>query len=507
MIRVSSLATAGIVAMLAVSGATMTTGALAAGSVTIAINTLGAETWWPQDIAGNKYITSTIGDPLVRLVAPFSLEPAIARSWTVSPDGLSYEFVLRDDVVFHDGSKLSGTDVAFSMSPDNVQKFVGFSLIKGGNLELVTADGNRVTMKVKKAVPMMIDNYVVRISIWPKAYIERVSADGFNAKPIGAGPFKFDQHVKGQFVKMSAFDRYYGGKPKVDEVTWRVVPEAATRIAMLRAGEADATFNEIGPNTGELIKYGFKVRPYGQPLQNVLIFNNQIQKEPMKSRFDDIRVRQALVHAIDRKSIADAIYYGTAKPATVPVVGSSLPAFDAKFAPLAFDVARARRLLSEAGLTSGFEVDLHASTATRELATLLSSFWQAVGVRASIKLLDPAALSTAWFQRKVEGDGIILGAGLANGIASLVYLDPTAQVAMVADPDMQKLHAEGMAIIDTTKQDAWMKTVLSPALDRAFPVPTLLEYAEGVIGLGPKVKSWEKFDNHALGIQWLELVN
>jgi peptide/nickel transport system substrate-binding protein len=77
----------------------------AMGQSCFAINNLGAETWWPQDISQNKYVTSSLGDPLVRLVAPYALEPAIASAWSMSDDGLAYRFTLRDDALFHDGSK------------------------------------------------------------------------------------------------------------------------------------------------------------------------------------------------------------------------------------------------------------------------------------------------------------------------------------------------------------------------------------------------------------------
>ncbi len=477
--------------------------AQARGAVTIAINSLGPETWWPQDIAGNKYISSTIGDPLLRLVSPYQIEPAIASSWSVTPNGLTYEFTIRDDVFFHDGTKLTAEDVAFSLSPANVEKFVGFSAMKGGNLLGVEAKGNRVTMRLKTPVPMMIDLYIVRISIWPKAYVERVGAEGFNRRPIGAGPFRFVEHAKGQYVKMEAFDRYYGDKPKVKDLTWRVVPEPATRMAMLRAGEADVTYNELGTGTVELRKNRFRAQPYGQPTQNVLIFNSLVQRDIPKSRFEDVRIRQALALAVDRKAIGEAIYGGIAEPASLLIIGAKHPGFDKRFIPLPYDAARARKLLADAGFPQGFETELVAGTDMKDMATLLVSFWEKIGVKARLKLLDPASLRRNWYQHKLEGDGILLASALATGVASLVYLDPKAQVALNVSPELGALRDAGMTISDIPKQNDWLRSTLAPAMEKLLPAVPVLEHPEGVIGLGPKVKSWDKHDGHSLGLQWL----
>ncbi len=474
-----------------------------AQSLVFAINNLGAETWWPQDISQNKYITSNLGDPLIRLAAPYSLEPALATGWSMSEDWLSYSFPLRAGVVFHDGSPLTPDDVMFTFAPANVEKFVGFSAIKGGNLVSIEAQGSTVVMHLKSPVPALMDNYISRASIWPKAYVERFGIEGFNKRPVGAGPFRFVEHVKGQHVKLAAWERYYGDQPQVKEITFRVIPEAATRIAMLRTGEADITYNEIGATTGELKKYAMRGQPYGQPAQAALIFNSLLNPERSPGRFDDIRVRQALTLAVDRKVIADAVYFGAATPAALPVVGTRMPFYDTKFAPLPHDVARAKKLLADAGYPQGMQFDFVAATTNKDLAVLLVSFWQRVGIKANLNLLDPVSLSRAWWQRTLQGDQVMLVGGLANGMASAVYINSKSQVAMYASPATDTLFAQGMAIIDPAKQITWLHDTLLPAMNDLYPIAPVLEYQEGVLGLGPKVKSWDRFDLHSFGLQWL----
>lgn len=474
-----------------------------AQTLTFAINNLGAETWWPQDISQNKFITSSIGDPLVRLEAPYRLVPALAESWSMSADGLSHSFVLREGATFHDGTPVSPEDVAFSFAPANVERFVGFSSLKGGNLTGIDIQGRQVTMRLKTPVPPMIDNFVVRASIWPKAYVERVGAEGFNKAPVGSGPFRFVEHVKGQHVKLAAFDRYWGDKPQIEGVTFRIVPEPATRVAMLRTGEADITYNEIGPAAGELKKYGFRTLSYGQPSQTALVFNALLNPDRQPGRFDDKRVRQALLLAVDRKAIADAVYFGNATPAALPVVGQKMPFYNPRFTPLPTDVAKARQLLAEAGHGGGLSFEFLAGTNNKDLAVLLVSFWQRAGIKATLNLMDPVSLSRAWWQRTLQGDQVLLVNSLANGIASAVYINSKSQVAMYAGADTDRLFQQGNAIIDPARQEAWMRDTLLPALDEIFPIPAVLEFQEGVLGVGPKVKSWERFDLHGFGLQWL----
>jgi peptide/nickel transport system substrate-binding protein len=238
-------------------------------------------------------------------------------------------------------------------------------------------------------------------------------------------------------------------------------------------------------------------------LERVLIFTNMLRKDRRPSVFEDVRVRRALVHAVDTKALADAIYFGQAKPAALPIVASTLPYFDTKFTPLPFDLAKAKSLLAEARLPASFEPNLYAPTDSKELAVLLVSFWQQAGFKVKLNLLDPSSLSTAWYQRKLEGDHIILARLLANGMPSLVYLDPEAQVAAYSGAETAALVRQGYAILDNAQQDKWLREVFSPAINHIYPIPALLEHPEGVFGLGRRVKSWDRFDLHGMGFQWL----
>jgi ABC-type transport system substrate-binding protein len=197
------------------------------------------------------------------------------------------------------------------------------------------------------------------------------------------------------------------------------------------------------------------------------------------------------------------VYFGNAIPAALPVVGQRMPFYNPRFTPLPSDVARARQLLAEAGHGGGLVFEFLAGTNNRDLAVLLVSYWQRAGIKANLNLMDPVSLSRAWWQRTLQGDQVLLVNGLANGIASAVYLNSKSQVAMFASPATDDLYRQGTAIIDPAREEAWMRDTLLPALDEIFPIPAVLEFQEGVFGIGPKVKSWDRFDLHGFGLQWL----
>ena len=131
----------------------------------------------------------------------------------------------------------------------------------------------------------------------------------------------------------------------------KIVKEPATRVAMMRTGEVDATFNELGPNTAELTRYGFRSMKSGPPTQDLLFFNRLTRPSRVKSVFDDVRVRLALLHAIDREALARAIYHGLGEGGgNVFAVGKTMgdAYYNKDYPAHAYDPAKAKQLLAEA---------------------------------------------------------------------------------------------------------------------------------------------------------------
>ncbi len=475
------------------------------GSVTIVMTTFGKEgRWWPQGILAEKFIIGAMSDPLVTQYSPFSrVKPAVASSWKISEDGLSIDFTIREDVYFHDGTKLTPEDVSYTIAPEWIDQFDGFSRIKGGNVKSTEIKGNHFIVHLGKPVPQILNNYMVRIGIRPKAYIEKVGVKGYNKKPIGAGPFKFVKHVKGEYVKMEAVEDHYRKVPDIKELTWRLVPEPATHIALLRTGEADISY---GANVRELNKYNFRTKNFGAPLQGGLFFGRLSNKEPSKSRFEDIRVRRAMLYAIDKEKLSKLGYYGAARPAAATFMISSLiPGYNDAYKPFPYDPEKAKALLAEAGYPDGFTSNFYFSTTDKQMALLVGSDLEKVGIKTNLKAYENTTLTKMRYGRKWTDDSMFYGAIWAAGIGALFYFDQNAMLNAYSSQETHDLHNEGGAIIDIGKQIKWIHDVLSPKMYDLQPVLPLIERSEGTLGLGPRIKSWEKTDNHTFGLEFITL--
>lgn len=479
------------------------------GTVTIAIQSFGKEgDWWPQGVDYERLMIGAMSDPLVTQYSPFErVTPAIASSWTISTDGLTWDFTIRDDVYFHDGTKVTVEDVAYTIAPRWIDQFDGFSRIKRGNITSTEVKGNHFIVHLGKPVPQMLSNYLDRIGIKPKAYMEKVGVKGYNKKPIGAGPFKFVKHARGEYIKMSAVENHYRKTPAYKELIWRLVPEPATRIAMLRTGEADIIFNEVGPNTAELKKYNFKLKYFGSSAHASLAFGRLLMKERPESVYDDIRIRRALLYAVDKERLAKLGFYGEAAPA-VPtfMISSDVPGFNNKFKPYPYDPEKAKALLAEAGYPNGFKTDFLANTANKQRALLVVSDLEKIGVKSNLKIYDSSTLIKIRYGRKWEGgDPIIFETTSGIGIAMLFSLDWNAMWAYYSSEETYKLHDEGGAIVNVDDQIKWVHDVLVPKMYNLLPVLPLVEGPSGIFGLGPRIKSWEKTDNHSMGLEFITL--
>jgi len=475
---------------------------------TMAVQDFGTERWWPQTGGLASLVNQSVGDGLTRVISPWVVKPAIAASWTVSPDGLKWDFALRNDAYFADGTKVTPQDVIFTL--EGRKDFVGWSGLKA-NISTMEARGNHVIINLSNPIPQMLDNYLGWMPIRSKAHIDKVGWDGYNKIPIGAGPFKFVEHKKGEYAILEKNEKYYGQKAKVDRVVLKMVKEPATRIAMLRAGEVDATFNELGPNTAELTRYGFRSMQYGPPTQDLLFFNRLSRPSRVKSVFDDVKVRLALLHAIDREALARAIYHGLGEAGgnVFGVARSMGDAYYNKDYPAhAYDPAKAKQLLAEAGFPNGFQTEIRTYPAKKDLAQAIMSYWAQVGVQASLRLDDnEGSLMDVWYKHLEEGDfAFIHQASPTVGVPMLFAIDPNAVSCAYASPETD-LRKVGDAVVGTENQAKWTRDVFTPAMYKATGILPLAELRMGVIGLGPRIKSWPQTDYRTIGFEFVELTD
>jgi len=283
------------------------------------------------------------------------MAPCLAESWSATADGLTYEFVLRKGVRFHNGDPVTAEDVKFSF-----ERYKGASakLLKDRVAAVEIVDPHRVRFRLKRPWPDFMTFYGTPATgaawIVPKKYVEKVGDDGFKRAPVGAGPYKFSSFKPGVELVVEANEQYWRKTPSVRTLLARSVPDDSTRLAMLKRGEADIVYNFRGPLAEELRRTpGLTLKPYYLPLPFWYVFT-----EPWdpKSPWADRRVRLAANLAIDRQAINQAETLGFSR-----LTASMIPqSFEGYWpAPLyPYDSQRARQLLAEAGYPNGFDAGM-----------------------------------------------------------------------------------------------------------------------------------------------------
>jgi peptide/nickel transport system substrate-binding protein len=424
-------------------------------------------------------------DALVKPMPGGLNTPSLAESWSQSKDGLSYEFVLRKGVKFHNGDPVTAADVKFSFER---YKGSGAKLLKERVREVQIVDPGRVRFHLKEPWPDFMTFYGTSATgsgwIVPKAYVEKVGDDGFKKAPIGAGPYKFVSFNPGIELVMEAYEGYWRKTPVIKRLVYRSMPEETTRAAALKKGEVDIAYLLTGPVAEDVQRTpGFKLVA---PKESAGVFWLDLpdQWDP-KSPWHDRRVRQAASLAIDRKALNQAETLGFSFP-----TGSLIPRaleFSRFFEPDPFDPAKAKKLLAEAGFPSGFDAgDFYPWPPYNSMGEALSTYLAAVGIRSRLRIMERAALTTAWRERKLKN--IIVGITGAGGNAATrleAYVSKNGVYTAGIMPDVEDLFQRQAREMDVKKREALLHQIQQLIHERVTQIP-IYELAF-IWGVGPRV--------------------
>ncbi|WP_027364489.1 ABC transporter substrate-binding protein [Desulfotruncus alcoholivorax] len=344
-------------------------------------------------------VTINIFDTLVEY-KPENTEvrPALAKEWSVSEDGLVWTFKLRDDVKFHDGTPFNADAVVYNfnrwMKKDHplnqgeckywMYMFNGYdadsivkSVEKTGDYEV------KITLREPSA-PFIQNLAMFPFAIASPTALEKYGADFFK-HPVGTGPFKFAEWVPDDKIVLEKNNDYWGEKAKVDKVVFRSIPDNSARFMELQAGTIDM-MDGINPDDVAAAKSNENFQIILRPSMNIGYLAMNMEKEP----FDNLKVRQAISHAINKQAIIDAFFAGLAKPAKNPMP-PSLWGYNDDITDYEYDPAKAKALLAEAGYPDGFETTLWAMPVPRpymqqpqKIAEAIQADLAAVGIKAKI---------------------------------------------------------------------------------------------------------------------------
>jgi peptide/nickel transport system substrate-binding protein len=302
-----------------------------------------------------KALLNWMFNGLVRIkpgqASPDQIEPDIAESWTSSADGKEWTFKLRQGVqCHHDNGEFTAEDAAYSLQRAGNKDSSAFSSDYSAFDKVEAVDKYTVKITLKSAIPSLLGqvmNYHGGNMVCKKA-AEALGKDGFAKKPAGTGPFVFAEYVPQQYVKLVANPKYFRGEPKIREIIYRFIPSDAARDLALQAGEIDMM---IGRQEQAWVDRtnkipGLKVIAFGPAEMSVIHLNTT--QPPL----DNLKVRQAIAHAIDRAGIQQFRGVAISRQA-VSVVPSGYFGTHETAPLLPHNIAKAKQLLAEAGFPNG----------------------------------------------------------------------------------------------------------------------------------------------------------
>ena len=458
------------------------------GQMTWAVHISLAPTWFdPAETSGiitPFMVLYALHDSVLKPMPGNPLAPSLAESWSMSPDGLVYDFVLRKGVKFHNGDPVTAEDVKFSL-----ERYRGASAkpLKDSVAAVETPDPGRVRIRLKRPWPDFMTFYAGATGaswIVPKKYVEKVGDEGFKKAPVGAGPYKFVSFSPGVELVLEAFDQYWRKSPNVKRLILKSIPDEATRLAALKRGEVDIAYVIRGALAEEIRRSpGLTLKPnVGQGTFWVYFPD---QWDP-KSPWHDRRMRLAVNHAIDRQAMNLADSLGFAK-ITSSIIPSS---FEFYWQPpgYSYDPARAKQLLAEAGYPNGFDAgDYFCDAALAYVGEPVVNYLNAAGIRVKLRPIERAAFFKGFADKKYKG--LIQGASGAFGNAATrieAFIVAGGTYVYGSYGDIDGLFREQASELDPKRREATLHRIQQLIHDKVMVAPIWLNAA--LSGLGPRVE-------------------
>ena len=499
------------------------------GTLTVAVATFGNERWLPHLYVGAEDIVlKPLWENLLNRDTKGNLIPMLAERWEVLDGGRTWKFHLRKGVRFHNGSEFTAEDVKFSFASIAREGSANslapeFRQIKSMEIEgpytisirfekpFVTF-GNRVTHGLFASVAY----------IQSKKYIDTAGEDGAERQPVGTGPWKLAEHVRGDRIVYEAVENHWRAVPHFKRLVFLKVPEPATRMAMLRAGGADVI--EIGGEyVEELTKVGMRTITMPNVAAVWVILGGQW---PTKPTYDPKvpwalpdaerarKVRLALNLAVDKKAIFQRVLGGLGTPVgTVNYYPTDPWISEALLKPLPYDPARAKALLAEAGYPNGFEVTMNLTAwpgrgYLPDVGEAVATYWEKVGLKVKRRPVDRAVFSADFRARSYAGVALAYAGPIIAPepweLFARIAQTKSAVHLLVEHPKLdaliERLGSEPSAAVRTRI----MREELGPWLYEYLPA-VAIGATHSIAGVGPKVGEWPLIPGH-MGFHNWELV-
>ena len=424
-------------------------------------------------------------DALMKPLPGNDMAPCLAESWKESPDGLAYEFKLRQGLKFHNGDPFTADDVKFSF---HRYKGAAAKLLHDRVKSVDVLDPLRVRFVLDKPWPDFLLFYATPATgaawIVPKKYIEKVGEEGFRRQPVGLGPYRFVRQSPGVELVLEANEQYWRKKPSIKTVVFKGVPDRTTRLAMLKTGEADIGYLMVGVEAAT-IKADPKLR-LARVIPPAAWWLDFPEQWNPRSPWSDRRVRLAATMAVDKPALNEAERLGFSR-----LTGSIIPSvmeFALRVEPHPYDPTHAKRLLSDAGYPNGF--DAGEITPLPPFATMgesVANYLAAVGIRSRVRAMERATFMEAWRTKTRQGVLVTVTAAPGNAASRIEnFVISTAPYATGGYPDIDELYRQQAQERARKKREALLHQIQRLMHERVM-YGGIFEPAT-LHGIGPRVE-------------------
>ena len=334
-----------------------------------------------------------IFEGLTKIDSAGAVQPLLAKSWDISDDGLTYTFHLQDGVKFQDGTPLTAADVKYSLDTARGEKSVNAQKQLFAKIASVDAVDDH-TVKVTLSGPQ--GDFLYNMGWGDAVIVSEKTAASNGTKPVGTGPYKLGEWVKGDHVTLTANPDYWGAKPAIQTATMKFISDPTAAVAAILAGDVDYFGGFPAPEALTQIKTDPRLQIIVGATngETVLAMNNG------KAPLDNVKVRAAIAHAIDRKAIIDGAQFGYGTP-----IGSFFPPTDPAYVDLTsisnFDPELSKKLLAEAGVSNlSLSLKLPPASYARAAGPIIQQELANVGIKVEISNVEWADWLSNVFKQK-----------------------------------------------------------------------------------------------------------
>lgn len=405
----------------------------------------------------------------------FQPKPLLATSWKIIDD-LTLEFTLRQGVKFHNGDAFTADDVVYTFNTVSAADSKVSTPSNANWMERAEKiDDFTVRIKLKKPTPAALEYLAMVLPIYPKTYREKVGPEGYAKAPVGAGPYQITRVDAGN-VDFQRFDGYWAGsprgKPAIGKISVRFVPDPATEMTELLAGRADFIWN-FNPDQFEGVNKMPTLTAMRQESMRIGFMRLDLAgtTDALKP-LTNLKVRQAIFHAIDRQQIADRMVQGGSRVPPAPCFPTQFGC-DANAATLyPYDPTKAKQLLAEAGYPNGFETEI-VTYVLPQWGASVQAFLGAVGIKAKLTQVQVQAL----IQRcgTVGECPLDLGSWGSYSINDVSAILPVffggGRDDHARDPETARLIEMGGTTMDPDKRKTAYSAAIKIAMEQAYWVP------------------------------------